>query len=327
MKTDDTDVRLERRAAKEKTRKSAEWKDLRVGLELAALTPASWLAPEALLRPISRCWEAMFVGHAARLKAGRAPAFRSVLGDELEPDEISRMSLGVSATRTEHHMQILREWRPGGWRPNLRFEGEEHVRDALGKGNGAVLWVAHFSFNALATKIAFHRAGLPFHHLSRAEHGFSKTALGIRFLNPIRVKAELKYLRGRVIIEPSRPARAMLAAKRLLSENELVSITAGHWEGATIAGARIGSGAYPLATGAPALSALTGAPLLPVFTARAPGSKLIKVSVEKPIEIPADLSKEDSLRLAVDAFADRLIDQIGQYPEQWRGWSALTLDP
>jgi hypothetical protein len=48
-----------------------------------------------------------------------------------------------------------------------RARGSAHVDDALAAGRGAVLWVAHFCFNALATKKALAGAGHRAWHVSR----------------------------------------------------------------------------------------------------------------------------------------------------------------
>ena len=132
--------------------------------------------------------------------------------------------------RSEHHLQVIREYL-WGWSAPIDLVGAEQVAAALSVGRGAVIWVAHFSLSGLATKKAFDAAKFPVTHISRPEHGFSKSQFGIRFLNPIRVRAELRYLRGRIIIDHARPSSSVRAAKRLLEGNEIVSITAGAWEG------------------------------------------------------------------------------------------------
>ena len=154
-------------------------------------------------------------------------------------------------------------WRPGGWRLPIRLEGEERFRRALAGGKGAILWVAHFSSNALATKMALDRAGFRVWHISRPEHGFSKSRFGIRWLNPIRIRAERRHLAGRLEFDRAHPAKAMVAARRALRSGEIVSITAGAWEGRSLASAKLFGGSPRLAVGAPRLSLLTGAPAPP----------------------------------------------------------------
>ncbi len=155
---------------------------------------------------------------------------------------------------------------------------------ALKDGRGAVLWVAHFCFNALATKKAFHEAGYSVSHMSRPEHGFSKSRFGVSVLNPIRVRTELRYLRDRIIIDRSKPTRSVRDASKRLAQNEIISVTAGAWEGARVAVVDVGGCALDLATGAPGLALMTGAALLPVITIRDDASGEIHVIVKERID-------------------------------------------
>jgi hypothetical protein len=89
----------------------------------------------------------------------------------------------IGAMRSEHNIQIVRE-RLVGWKPEIELYGLEHLEAARNKGHGAVLWIAHFAFNALAAKMVFSKAGFEVFQVSRPEHGFSKSRFGIRFINP-----------------------------------------------------------------------------------------------------------------------------------------------
>jgi lauroyl/myristoyl acyltransferase len=236
-------------------------------------------------------------------------------------------ALRVAATRSEHHMQIVRDyfW---GWRAPLAVEGADRLRDALDKGKGAVLWVAHFSFNALAAKKALHEAGFQVSHLSRPEHGFSKSEFGVRFLNPLRVRTELKYLRDRIIIDRARPAAAVNRGQKRLKENGIISVTAGAWEGARVAAVEVQGCLLDLSTGAPGLALLTGATLLPVFTVREADSTRIRVVIDKPIDTGRGADKDEKLFNAAQEFADRTKAYVAQYPFQWRDWEKVRpLEP
>jgi lauroyl/myristoyl acyltransferase len=242
-------------------------------------------------------------------------------------DDPTTFALKQAAIRSEHHLQILRSYRPGGWNPTLKVEGEFFLRDALQAGYGAVLWVAHFGFNALATKVALGRAGFGVHHLSRPEHGFSKSRFGIRFLNPIRVHAELPHLAGRVIIDRSQSSKAKGEAERILGSNGIISITAGAWEGRRIAIVELFDGTIEVATGAPSLAISSGAALLPVFTVRDEKTGAIRVIVDAPIAQTKEGDKLEKIDRMSQEFADRLKAYIVEYPEQWRDWKSLQVGP
>jgi lauroyl/myristoyl acyltransferase len=231
-------------------------------------------------------------------------------------------ALKIAATRSEHHLQIIRDYF-FGWSAPVDLVGREHVDAALAAGRGAVLWVAHFSFNALAAKKAFHEAGFAVSHLSRPEHGFSKSRFGIAFLNPLRVNAELRYLKGRIIIDRAKPAAAVTRGQKELKANGIISITAGAWEGAKIATVDVHGAALDLSTGAPGLAVMTGAALLPVFTVRSPGTTRIAVVVGEPIPVDRGTDRDEKMLNATQIFADRLAPYIDSHPIQWRDWEKI----
>jgi hypothetical protein len=301
------------------------WDDAKFALEL----PLLWLA--ALTLP-ERNWRTF----CRRLESIKA---RMRFFDPLPVATIARMAIGHSrphfdaegfaiesaAGRCEHHLQILRCSCPGGWGAMPQLLGADHLDAALAAGHGAVLWVAHFCFNALATKKALSQAGYQVWHLSRPEHGFSKSILGIAAFNWIRVGAELEYLAGRIIIEREKPAGATLAALLLLRKNSVVSITAGAWEGQRLAEIDVLGGKLELAVGAPGLARLTGAALLPVFTVRGTHENTIRVIIEKPLSIPAEGDMEEVMEAAAGQFGDLLDSYVRCCPAEWRDWKNLKL--
>jgi lauroyl/myristoyl acyltransferase len=247
-----------------------------------------------------------------------------VLGNGSAAFDARAFALDSAAGRSEHHVQILRELSPRGWTPRLALEGPAHVDDALAAGRGAVLWVAHFCFNALATKKALAGAGHRAWHVSRPEHGFSKSRAGIATVNRLRVRAELRHLAGRILIHRAKPMAATLAAQRVLRGNGIVSITAGAWEGQRVAIVPLLGGTLELAVGAPGLARLAGARLLPVFTVRERDGAL-RVVVEPSMTVAHDGDADKALDVAAHAFAKRLDDYVRRYPAQWRDWKSLRL--
>ena len=260
-----------------------------------------------------------------RLKHMLSPSGTSQIGKKVEmlgfatgDDEIR-----VRSMRTEHHVQVLRE-RLGGWRPRIEIVGLEHLEAAKRGGHGAVLWIAHFSFNSLASKIAFSRAGFDVFHVSRPEHGFTKSRFGIRFLNPIRIGAEQNHAAGRIVIDRANPAASMRTARRLLRANKFVSITAGAWEGQLLVTAKFGCATTEISSGAPRLARVANAPLLPVFVIRDETTKSIRVTVESPIDVQHRGEKATMIRQATQEFADRHLPFLEAHPHQWREWDRLT---
>lgn len=251
---------------------------------------------------------------------------KRVLGPADPAFDARAFALTSAAGRSEHHLQILRAAGPGGWNAPVELVGREHLDAALAAGHGAVLWVAHFCFNALAAKKALADAGYRAWHLSRPEHGFSKSRLGIATVNRIRVRAELEHLAGRIVIERDKPMSATLAAQRELKRNGIVSITAGAWEGQRLAGIELLGGTLELAVGAPGLERLAGAPLLPVFAVRDERGSL-RVTVDAPIPVERGRDVDAALQEAAQRYAERLEPWIRRYPAQWRDWKNLRPGP
>jgi hypothetical protein len=97
-------------------------------------------------------------------------------------------------------LQILRILSPRGWHPNIQCEGVDHLHQALSLNKGVILWMSHFIYTGLVGKIGLNEHGFNVNHVSRPEHGFSKTLCGIHTINRIRVRAEDQYLASRVLI-------------------------------------------------------------------------------------------------------------------------------
>jgi lauroyl/myristoyl acyltransferase len=301
--------------------------DVKFAVELPILWLVALTVPERRWQSLCYLLEAF----KARLRfhdpSSVARTAGKVLGPLCPSFDPRAFALESAAGRSEHHLQILRARSPRGWHTGLELQGAEHLARALAAGNGAVLWVAHFCFNALATKKALCSAGYRIWHLSRPEHGFSKSTLGIALFNGIRVGAEVPHLAGRIIIERDKPMAATLAAQRRLRKNEIVSITAGAWEGSRLAQVDLLGGRLDLAVGAPGLARLAGAALLPVFTVRGSADDTIRVIIEKPLSVPAEggMDMDGAVQEAARQFGTLLEDYVCRYPAEWRDWKNLKL--
>jgi lauroyl/myristoyl acyltransferase len=163
--------------------------------------------------------------------------------------------------------------------------------------------------------------------LSRPEHGFSKSTLGIALYNGIRTGAERAQLAGRIVFDRDRPGAAAVAAMRVLAQNGILSITAGDWEGQRIASIDVCGGNLNLAVGAPRFARLSGAALLPVFTVRDADQQTIRVVIEPALAVPSGGETDEALQSAAQAFGDLLERYVRRYPAQWRDWKKLELPP
>lgn len=287
--------------------------DLLVLLELLLLSVFALFVPE-------RYWFNFCFGYEwFKWKVGRFKIEKILEGRNQFSRANTFDALSIGATRIEHHTQIMREVILG-WKPDIALIGGNHIEAALARGRGAVLWIAHLSFNSLATKKALNAAGYRVYHISRPEHGFSKTLFGMHVLNRIRVQAEKPYLVDRIVIDRKRPACCMHQAMDVLRQNMLVSITSGAWEGQKVVATEIFGAELEIAAGAPRLAYSSGSILLPVFTIRS--GKSIDVIIGEPLE-PKGLSRDNYVKAATATFAKQTAEIVLLHPEQWRDWEKL----
>jgi lauroyl/myristoyl acyltransferase len=310
---------IKRKRRKLKAGPAWQWSDLGAAVSLALLLPPAWLLPERWWAPLCRVRTGLSGLTGARAVKRTAKTVRKALG-QVDVAHSEATIRGLKAAVHEMRMQDLRGWRPGGWQPQMTLEGEEHLKAALARGRGAILWLAPFVFNSGPTKIVLHQKGYRVSHLSSPKHGVSETQFGVNYLNRIRCIPEDRYLVDRIVFDSAAPTTAMRRMVRALKAGEVVSIVASSTEGYEMIKGPIFGGRLPVAVGAPRLAALTGAPLLPCFTVRDPKAGW-RIAVEQPIAIPSDRSSDERCIAAVAAFLERSEPWVRQYPEQWRAWS------
>ena len=286
---------------------------------LPPLTVLAWLLPLALCERLSG-----WVAHLSyAVRPGRYAHFARMFG-ELLPGHQDERAIAPLVRRAAslHHLErflLLRLYRPVRWRPRITVTGREHVESALASGGGAILWVKTSSFSDIMAKAAFHQEGFAVSHLSRHTHGgFSTTRFGIGFLNWIRTRMECRYLARRVVIDPGQPKAALQQLAALLSQNELVSITAGA-EAKRVTWVPVADGSLPLAGGAAKLALDTGAPLLPVFTERLPDGTFqvtVEASIQHPETAPDGAADDDRITRLLYRYGALMGVYLMRLPEQ-----------
>lgn len=296
--------------------------DLATLLGLPFLLTLSWLLPErwwpGFARAVAPLAGPMVAGDRAALPAIIA---RTIGARASRPDSPEAILTGLAAEQVLLQLQLLRGHRPGGWNPEIRLEGREHVAAARERGQGAILWIAFTVHADLAAKMAFHQAGFEVHHLSRPSHGFSASRFGVRFLNPIHTRIEDRFLGARVTLAPNDARPALEALARHLRGNGVVSVTA-RADAKRPAAVPFLDGEIKLAPGAVILARRTGAALLPTFAYREP-SGVLKVTVEAPLEVPKGGPGSAAVDAAARGYAEVLAPYALAHAGQWKGWYQL----
>jgi len=283
---------------------------------LPVLAAVAWSCSDSLCLRLARTVTRLL----RRLQPGRYRDYDGIFRD-FHP-ATSRSDAGddrsVEAAALQHleRLQLLRYHRPGSWQPRIEVAGKDNLERALAQGKGAILWVTSAIFSDTISKAALCAQGYRVWHLSRHSHGhFSTTRFGIRFLNPIRLAVECRYLAARVVIDPAESKAAMARLEQLLGDNHVVSITVDFTaRRATLA--PFGPGRLPLAGGAPNLAAKSGAALLPVFTERRSDGSFL-VTIEPSLEAPPEFSHERKIAHMIASEAALLYRHFVRLPTQF----------
>lgn len=292
--------------------------DLVQTLRLIVVGVLSWITPSVV-------WPRLAVVLAAidrRIRPDeitrQTNMFAALLGDTPPPAEIVLASL---AANYEDRLQLFRDYRPGGWQPETQLVGEQFLRDALARRKGVILWTSHFVYSGQMTKMSFARHRYKVTHLSRPTHGFSNSRFGMSVLNRIQTRIEDRYLLDRIQIHGSETLPALMAMRRRLHKNGIVSITLGMQASRLIERPFL-NGRIRIPTGPVELAELTDSVLLPVYTVR-DGYWRYSTHIGAPMtsanERPEDVAA---------AFAAWLEPVVRARPAHWRSWRMVeAIDP
>jgi lauroyl/myristoyl acyltransferase len=220
----------------------------------------------------------------------------------------------------EELAQPFLERRQQGWHPDISLEGREHLDRAMADGRGAVLWVIPSFSGEMVFRKAIHGAGYPLVDLRTASHPYSGTTFGMKYLNPIRLEVENRYMTERILLEGKNDTESLLKLKEQLKQNRIVKFMASP-NSENPPEFPLFGGSFALALGAPALARLAKAPLMPVFiTETQPGSFTVRIGT------PLEIAGRGAGRSAWDAlgaeYVSQMKDHILRNPDQWPGWYA-----
>lgn len=151
--------------------------------------------------------------------AGRVRAVSAGVADH----EVFRLWRAYGAAVNRRRMSVLASRCCPDWKPRIELTGRQHVDQGISAGRGSILWLDNFIHHSLIGKRAFADAGYKAWQMSSADHGFSSSLLGRRFLNPIQLAAEMPLGLGRIEFDAGSALTATREVTRCLARNELVA--------------------------------------------------------------------------------------------------------
>lgn len=224
---------------------------------------------------------------------------------EKTPDEHREIYAAMCRHQALNLVEILRfaGGREEEIRARIEVSGEEVVKQALERGKGVLVLIAHFGNYDLMGLFASRLLGYPVTIITKTLKNQRLNELWWE----LRQKAGLKTL-------PSH--NAYRACVRALRRNELVGFMLDQNRPS-------GQGVFVDFFGKPAsttpglamMSAQTGAPVVPVFMRRRPDGQHV-LEARPMIEPPPD-RKEETLRACTAAYTKIIEDEIRRDPAQW----------
>ncbi len=290
-------------------------KDLLQAFRIATIAVLSWVTPSSGWPRLSAFLGAIDQRIRPKDTARQVEEIASKLGESSRASAVEIVRESTAAIY-EDRLQLLREYRPGGWQPEMEINGEEHLQAGLARGKGVILWVSYHAFSCHITKKSLKKAQYDVTHLSRPDHGFSTSKIGIQILNPIQTRIEERFLHERVVIGEDGSLPALMKLHACLRQNGIVSITLGT-EASAFVSAPFLNGKIRFSTGPIDLARLTGSVLLPVCTVR-DGYWRYSTHIGSPLTSPSDTDQD-----AAAAYAAWLEPIVHRQPAQWRSWGLV----
>lgn len=280
--------------------------------------------------PVSR-WPTVAAA-AARIEVGRRSRYRrfdervrAVFGEDMTGADVLDLWRRYRTQLHHRRLIVVAEGLGGrGYAPAVTLRGREHLEAALARGKGAILWFDNFIHHPLIGKRPFAEHGFSAWQLSSFDHGFSRTRFGRRWLNPLQLDAEARYVAGRIAFDRSSVLAATRRVIEVLAGNGIVRVTNNAYIGRQFLDVPFANGtAIRLAVTPFNFALKAGAALLPVSVIERTPFVDYEVTVAAPLVLAG--GKQAATAVAALAYAGYLEPLVRAHPEQWRGWEGLIV--
>ncbi|MBZ9675782.1 hypothetical protein LB513_08545 [Mesorhizobium sp. ES1-1] len=168
-------------------------------------------------------------------------ATRAVLGSDIDAEKQFR---AFRAAAHRWRLLVAAHLVGNKWSPVIRLEGLEGLQAALDRGHGAIIWCDQFTSQTVIGKRALYEAGIETHQLSVSAHGISGSKFGRRFLNPMLIQVENRFLKSRIVFDRADAYHVTSRIQKILGNNGVVLITNAVHAGSTFTEAGIGENGW-----------------------------------------------------------------------------------
>ncbi len=226
------------------------------------------------------------------------------------------------------------------WREMLEFTsparldqmqvcGLEHVRGALARGHGAILWESNGFGYRTASKKLLHSIGLPVHQVHGRNNvgNFhvppgSSTWLRERLVTPFFDRHEERWVADIVYLPATDSFAFTRRLQQILARNGILCIAGDGQDGRRFVPVDFLGGTARLATGMVTLSQVSGAPLLPLICTLDPAGGIV-LTVGAPIRLDPSAERDEALHAGLQQYATQLQAHVGRQPGLYRNWHLL----
>ncbi len=299
-------------------------------LDKGDLAAAARIAAGTAMLAMPRAWRERLLDRIAWHRTRYPPSswsrtisgMRAFLSEGMISDDFEAFLFRWNRHHLAYELLVLEAALGCRMRIPVELRGADEARTALDRGRGLVFWAMPFLYGPVVGAFAVRRAGFPVVGLSRWTHGYSTTRLGAALLNPVRVRAENRFLAARLVI--GRGRSPLVCLRRLLGElranrpvSTLLAPLADRLVEVPFAGGTMRTAIGPLR-----LAEKAGSPVVPVCTWREDD----RLVVELDTPLPA-MSEAGGATPVVAELARRLELRVRRVPDQFHWLHPSFLPP
>jgi lauroyl/myristoyl acyltransferase len=289
------------------------------GVTVLILPVAWWTAITSVMHRARR-------GMKRRYLPKYVERFRAVCGKGVSTAAVRRWCRAGQQHVDRRRLYTVAELLTDRWQPKIKLNGSDAIAAALGEGRGVILWFDSFVHTNLVAKRALHDAGFDMHFLSSRYHGGSASSFGRRFLNPIYVETETRYLGERIVLAEANQVAITRRLLTVLQRNGVVGLTNTVSSNMYFVQTPFGAATrMALPTTILSLALKSGAPILPVATFERSPLQDYSVIIGSPIVPDPSVDKATAIADAARRYVEWLLPMVKDHPEEWTSWKSNRL--